>query len=77
MHTRTQQSWQQLQIIVSNERMNSIKQKISNQFLHTSAQVIYFRENIVIFGCVRFIKTILAFRSGSPFQNSFLFEKFR
>lgn len=39
MHTRTQQTWQTLQILVSNERMNSIKQKVTNQFLHTSAQV--------------------------------------
>lgn len=39
MHVRTQQTWQTLQIIISNERMNSIKQKVTNQFLHTSAQV--------------------------------------
>jgi hypothetical protein len=39
MHVRTQQTWQTLQIIVLNERINSIKQKITNQFLHTSAQV--------------------------------------
>lgn len=39
MHVRTQQAWQTLQTIVLNERINSIKQKITNQFLHTSAQV--------------------------------------
>lgn len=39
MHVRTQQTWQTLQIIVLNDRMNSIKQKITNQYLHTSAQV--------------------------------------
>ncbi|XP_025409187.1 Bardet-Biedl syndrome 1 protein isoform X2 [Sipha flava] len=40
MHVRTQQTWQTLQIIVLNERINSIKQKITNQFLHTSAQLL-------------------------------------
>jgi len=39
MHVRTQQTWQILQMLVSNERLNSTKQKITSQFLHTSAQV--------------------------------------
>ncbi|XP_029343319.1 Bardet-Biedl syndrome 1 protein isoform X2 [Acyrthosiphon pisum] len=40
MHVRTQQTWQLLQIVVSNERLNSIKQKVTSQFLHTSAQLL-------------------------------------
>lgn len=39
MHVRTQQTWQRLQILVANERIDSIKRKITNQCLHTSAQV--------------------------------------
>lgn len=46
MHLRTQHTWQKLQIIVASERINSIKQKITNQFLHASAQVKQY-ENII------------------------------
>lgn len=47
MHVRTQETWKRLQIMVLNERTNSIKQKITNQYLHTSAQVIYIYNNII------------------------------
>ncbi|XP_050531535.1 Bardet-Biedl syndrome 1 protein isoform X2 [Daktulosphaira vitifoliae] len=39
IHVRTQQAWQRFQITILNERMNSIKQKITNKLLHTSAQL--------------------------------------
>ncbi|XP_050438790.1 Bardet-Biedl syndrome 1 protein homolog [Adelges cooleyi] len=40
MHVRTQQSWRKFQIKLLSERINSIKQKITNQFLHTSVQLL-------------------------------------